>query len=370
MKVRNYKYKIRMNRKFLAACETTLEGCRDLYNAALHQRREAYRVQGKSVSWVDQDRELTEARTLPEVGAVLRTLQTQTLKKLERAYKAFFGTVKSSKAKGFPGFKGYERYDSFTTADLRQFRLDGDKLTVQKLGSARLRLSRPLGGKAKQITIKREHDGWYAVFSCEVPDSEPLPATGRNVGIDVGLESFAVLSTGTVIKNPRYFRKGEAELGEAQRGLARKQRGSNSRKRAKRIVQSCHAKIQRQRAWFHWHEARKLVKDFDAIVVEDLNVKGMVKSNLAKSIHDAGWAGFIQKLSVKAEDAGRLLVRVSARYTSQDCSKCGKRIKKELSQRWHSCDCGAELHRDLNAALNILGRAFPVSESERIFTSA
>lgn len=360
-----------MNRKFRAACEATLDGCRTLYNAALHQRREAYKYQRKSLSWVEQSRGLTEARELEDVGAILRTFQTQTLKKLDRAYKAFFRLVKSGRAKGFPRFKGYERYDSFTTADAREFRLEGDRLVVQKLGSARLRLSRPLGGKAKQLTIKREHDGWYAVIACEVDDCEPLSATGRNVGVDVGLESFAVLSTGDVIENPRFFRASESSLGEAQRRLALKKRGSLSRKKAKRIVQGWYAKVKRQRDWFHWHEARRLVAEFDVIAVEDLNVKGMARSSLAKSIHDAGWAGFVQKLSCKAEEAGRLLIRVNAKYTSQDCSKCGKRKKKELAERWHSCECGAELHRDLNAALNILGRAFPVRAlPERICASS
>jgi len=195
MKVRNYKYKIRMNKNFRAACEATLEGCRDLYNAALHQRREAFKYQRKTLSWIDQSRDLTEARQLPEVGKILRTVQIQTLKKLDRAYKTFFRMAKSGKAKGFPRFKGHERYNSFTSAEWRTFQLSGDNLSVQKLGSARLRLSRPLGGKPKTLTIKREHDGWYAIFSCEVEDSPPLTATGSNVGIDMGLESFAVLST-------------------------------------------------------------------------------------------------------------------------------------------------------------------------------
>ena len=147
--VRNYKYRIRPNRKFRAACEVTLDGCRELYNAGLHQRREAYKVAGKSLSWVEQSRDLTQARELPEVQAILRTFQTQTLKKLDRSFKDFFRRVRQHKEKsGFPRFRGRDRFDSFTTADAREFRLEGDKLTVQKLGSVRLRLSRPLGGKA------------------------------------------------------------------------------------------------------------------------------------------------------------------------------------------------------------------------------
>lgn len=352
--IRSYKYKLRPNVKFRAALESTLGQCRDLYNAALHQRREAYKAAGKSLSWIEQSRELTEARQIPEVGEVLRSFQTQVLKKLDRAYKAFF------RRGGFPRFKSFDRYNSFTTEDAREFRLEGDKLHVQKLGSVRLRLSRPLGGKAKKLVIKREHDGWYAVFSCEV-EMEPLPATGLRVGVDVGLESFATLSTSEQIENPRFYRESEGGLAKAQRVLARKKRGSLSRKRAKRIVQGWHAKIQRQRDWFHHQLARRLVKEFDVIVVEDLNVKGLARTRMAKSVLDAGWQGFIMKLNSKAEGAARLLVRVNPRGTSQTCSGCGGVKKKELSERWHSCACGAELHRDHNAALNILARAAPVS---------
>lgn len=315
--------------------------------------------------WVEQSRELTQARELPEVGAVLRSFQAQTLKKLDRAYKAFFRRVKTKQTAGFPRFKGYDRYVSFATEDVREFRLEGDKLIVQKLGSARLHLSRPLGGKAKKLVIKREHDGWYVTFSCEIPQPESLPVIGVSVGVDVGLESFATLSNGEVVENPRYFRKSESSLANAQKILALKKRGSLSRKKAKKIVQGWYAKVQRQRNWFHWRQARRLVRDFDTIVVEDLNVKGLARTHLAKSVHDAGWAGFIQKLSCKAEEAGRLLTRINPKYTSQECSSCGRVKKKELSERWYSCECGLELHRDHNAAINILARAAPVSKGER-----
>lgn len=367
MRIRNYKYKIRMNARFRTLCEATLEGCRDLHNAALQQRRDAYRQQGKFVSWVDQSRQLTEAREMPEVGAILRSFQSHVLKKLDRAFAAFFRQVKRGERPGYPRFKGFDRYNSFTTADWREFNVEGDRLKIHKLGSARLRLSRPLGGRAKQITIKREHDGWYAILSCECEDVNALAATGLSVGIDVGLKAFATLSTGEIIDNPRYFRRSESGLAEARRGLSLKKRGSLSRERAKRIVQSCYAKIKRQRDWFHWHEARKLVARFDRIAVEDLNVRGLARSNLAKSIYDAGWSTWINKLIVKAEDAGRAVIRVNANHTSQDCSKCGRREKKELSERWHSCPCGAELSRDHNAAINILARAVPVTERKQIY---
>jgi putative transposase len=367
MRIRNYKYKLKPNAKFRTGCEETLAVCRDLYNSALQQRIWGWHQQTRTITWVEQCRELTDARALPEVGGVLRSFQVEVLRKLDRAFKSFFRRVKHKQNPGFPRFKGFDRYDSFTVIDARKFRVEGDKLIVQRLGSVRLRLSRPLVGKARQLTIKREHDGWYAIIACEAETNETLPRTGESVGVDVGLESFASLSTGEQIENPRYFRKSETGLAEANRRLAVKKRGSLSRRKAKRIVQGWYAKIKRQRDWFHWQESCSLVKRFDRIAVEDLNVKGLVKSNLAKSIHDAGWANFINKLLVKAEDAGREVIKVSPKHTSQECSNCGKRIKKELGERWHSCECGLELHRDHNAALNILARAGPVSASKRIF---
>lgn len=352
-----------MNTRFLDACTRTLDSCRDLYNAGLSQRISAHKL-GRSVSFLEQCRQLTEARELPEVGCVLRNIQRNALKRLDSAFLSFFRRVKTRKGKpGFPRFKGRDRFNSFN-ADARKFRLEGDRLVVQKLGSCRVRLSRPLVGRAKMLTIGREADGWYAVISCDLVDPSPLPRMGTSVGLDVGLESLATLSNGESIENRRHFRVGGSALAKGQRRVALKTKESLSHKRARRLVAKAHAKIQRQRDWFQWQQARSLVQRFDLIAVEDLNVKGLAKSNLAKSIHDVGWASFIAKLACKAEEAGRKLVKVSARFTSQDCSGCGKRQKKELSERWHSCGCGVSLSRDHNAAINILARAGPALKSE------
>jgi len=355
---RAFKYKLKLNAKFAAACEQTLESCRFVYNSALSQRISRFR-QGCSIGFAEQSKQLTEARELPDVGCVLRSFQENALRQVDRAYQGFFRRIKARHGRaGFPRFRSYERYESFQTLDAREFKLTGDKLKVNRLGSCRVRLSRPLSGKPKTLTIRREPDGWFVVIVCDVA-LNPSPAQASAVGIDVGLESFAVLSTGEKIGNPRFFRGGETGLAGAQQRLALKKRGSNSRKRARRIVARAHAKIRRQRAWFHWQEARKIIRSYDRIAVENLNVHGLAQSNLAKSIHDAGWSSFIAKLASKAEEAGRELVKVSARFTSQDCSVCGRRKKKDLSQRWHSCECGAEMDRDHNAARNILARAWP-----------
>lgn len=355
---RAFKYKLKLNAKFAAACGQTLESCRFVYNSALSQRI-AHFKQGRSIGFNEQSKQLTEARELPDVGCVLRSFQENALRQLDRAYQGFFRRLKTGKDKaGFPRFKGYERFDSFHTLNARQFRLECDKLIIQKLGSCRLRLSRPLGGIPKTLTIRREVDGWFAVIVCDV-EPQSLFGPPDAIGIDVGLNSFATLSTGEKIANPRFYRNSETDLARAQQILALKKRGSNSRKRSRQIVARAHSKIQRQRAWFHWQEARKIVNTYGRIAIENLNVQGLAQSNLAKSIHDAGWTSFIAKLASKAEEAGRELVKVSARFTSQDCSVCGRRKKKDLSERWHSCECGAEMDRDHNAARNILARAWP-----------
>lgn len=367
--LRAFKYRLRMNSRFQESCERTLSCCRELYNAALSQRIAAHRL-GKSVGLLEQSRQLTEARELPELANILCSFQQNALRRLDRAYKAFFRRVKTKKERaGFPRFKSRERYDSFNTRDSEAFRLEGDKLVVGKLGSCRVRLSRPLEGRPRAITIRREWDGWYAIIVCDQIAPRQLPEMNTAIGIDVGLESFATLSDGSVIENPRYFRQGEAMLAVVQQSFARKTKGSLSHQRAKRLVAKTHAKVRRQRGWFHWQQARSLVSRFDLIAVEKLNVKGMAQSNLAKSIHDAGWAGFVQKLSCKAEEAGRLLVRVNAKFTSQECSGCGNRQKLELSDRQYDCPhCGLSLGRDHNAAINILGRAVPEFKIEPVRT--
>jgi len=328
--IRSYKYKLRPNKAFLASCNLTLDCCRDLYNAALSQRI-GYFKQGRSIGLAEQSRQLTEVREMPEVHAILRSFQFNALRRLDRAYQAFFRRVKNGSGEaGFPRFKGHERYNSFNTADARAFRLEGDKLTVWRLGSCRVRLSRPVPGRPKTLTIRREFDGWYAVIGCDSVEQTPLPATGVSVGLDLGLESFATLSNGATVDNPRHYRRSEAALASAQQRVSRKIRGSQSRKRARRLVARAYAKISRQREWFQWQLARELVQKYDLIAVENLHIKGLAQSNLAKSVNDAGWTLFINKLFVKAEEAGRAVMKVSARFTSQDCSGCGKRGKKDL----------------------------------------
>jgi putative transposase len=245
---------------------------------------------------------------------------------------------------------------------------------LSKIGSIKVKLHRAIKGTIKTCTIKREGTHWYVVFACEV-GAEVLPENHEAVGIDLGLLHFATLSTGETIESPRYFRKGETKLAKLQQALSKKKRGSHRRKKAVQKVAKAHRKVRNQRADFLHKESRELVNTYGLLVFEELQPANMsrrakpkqdeetgaylpngasAKSGLNKSIQDAGWGQFVQYCTYKAEDAGREVLQVNPRYTSQACSGCGTVKKKTLEERWHSCACGTELDRDHNAALNIL----------------
>jgi putative transposase len=362
-----YKFKLKINQRFQTNCQQTLNICRELYNAALQERREAYRVQKTSVNFHSQAIQLPEIKLLrDDVEAIHSQVLQDTLRKLSKAFDAFFRRLKTTEKAGFPRFKGKDRYHSFTYPQ-SGFKLVGDKLTLSKIGSVRLRLSRTIEGKIKTCSIKRQVDGWFVIFTVEENQSRYFPKTGVSCGIDVGLENFATLSTGEVKENPRFFRQAEKALKMQQRKVSKKKvRGANRRK-AVVLLGKEHLKIQNQRKDFFHKTSLQLIKEYDEIAVEDLNIKGLVKNHhLAKAISDASWGTFLSVLENKAANAGRRVWKVPAAFTSQDCSQCGNRVKKSLAIREHRCiGCGYVAHRDHNAALNISarGRAQSVAAS-------
>jgi putative transposase len=369
--VKAYKYKLKINAKFVAGCSATLNACRELYNAAIQERRGAYQINGVSINYHAQAIQLPQIKQVREdVGAVYSQILQDTLRRVDKTFDAFFRRVKNGETPGYPRFKSASRYDSFSYPQ-SGFRLEGDKLHLSKIGSCRVRLSRPIEGTIKTCTIKREPDGWYVVFAVEENQSRFFPKTSAAVGIDVGIENFATFSTGEVVENPQFLRESERGLKTAQRRVSRRpNKRSNRRRKAVKLLAKKHQRIRRQRADFHHKTALNLIREFDAIAVEDLNVRGMVKNHhLAKSISDAGWSQFILILTSKAEEAGRKVVKVNPSYTSQDCSQCGDRVRKTLAAREHRCEkCGFVAHRDHNSAIAIKGRAglsgmVPVGES-------
>jgi putative transposase len=357
--LRTFVYKLRPTSAQAAILTETVETCRHLYNDALAERKTAYRERGESIGFARQCASLPARKEIsPYLPRVYSQVLQDVLHRVDRTFQVFFRRVKAGEQPGSPRFKGKGWYDSFTYPQWgKGVKLENRRLILSKIGPIRLHKDRQLNGTPKTCTIVRKADGWYVSIACEVAPS-PLPLTGKAVGVDVGLESFATLSNGTQIANPRYYRAAERKLKTAQRRLSRRVKGSSRRRKARELLAKAHLKVKRARQDFAHKTARALVNEYDQIAVEKLNIRGMVRNHpLAKSISDAGWGLFLTILIAKAASAGRVVVEVNPAGTSQLCAQCGERVPKRLAVRWHSCPyCGCELHRDHNAALNILKR--------------
>jgi putative transposase len=354
-----YTYRLMPTPEQERALESVLWRCRTLYNAALQQRKTWWgRGQGNSVTYSQQKAELPDLKVAhPEYAEVNAQVLQDVMLRVERAFQAFFRRVKDGeKQPGYPRYQGRDRYHSVTYPQYGGGAvLDGGLLSLSKIGRIRIRLHRPLDGTPKTVTISREADGWYACISCEAVPVQPLPPTGQETGIDVGLVHLLTRADGAHVPNPRHLRTAERALKKAQRRLSRCKKGSNRRKKAVKLLAKQHQQVRRQRQDFHQKEALALIREYDTIYLEDLRVANLVRNHsLAKSISDAGWAQFRTILEGKAAYAGRQVIAVPPHHTSQDCSGCGERVRKSLSVRTHVCpSCGLVIDRDENAARNI-----------------
>lgn len=369
-----YKFRLYPTRKQAQALQWTLDHARELYNAALQERRDAYRMAGKSISYYDQAKQLPEIKAIrEEYQAIHSQVLQDVLRRVDKAFDHFFRRVKQGQAPGYPRFQSKNRYDSFTYPQTGFSLTHDNRVSLSKIGSLKVKLHREIQGTIKTCTIKREGDGWYVIFACEV-EQEKLLISAEAVGIDLGLLHFATLSDGSTIENPRHYRQAEKHLERLQQALSRKKRGSQRRQKAVKQVARAHRKVANQRRDFLHKASRQLVNRYGLIVFEALRPANMskrpkpkqaadgtylpngaaAKSGLNKSIQDAGWGQFQQFCVYKAERAGRTVLFVNPRYTSQICSGCGAIRKKTLEERWHSCQCGTELDRDHNSALTIL----------------
>lgn len=354
---KTFKYRLyptRIQRRILSE---HLEACRRLYNTFLWDRVQAYEQRGESLSLYAQQSKLPFLKEdWPPVADVHSQVLQNVAVRVELAFRAFFRHCKAGAKPGFPRYKGEGRYDSITYPQAQGFALKQRHLRLGKIGLVKVRQHRDLEGMPKTCTVRRSATGkWYATIVCDV-EAKPLEKSTETVGVDVGLDKFATLSDGQQIVNPRFFRKEEEELAKAQRKLSAADKGTPERAKTRKVVARVHERIRFKRHDFAHQWARRLVNRYGLIVVEDLTINGMVHNHgLAKSIHDAAWSKFRQCLSCKAEEAGRAMVAVNPAYTSQDCSQCGHRQRKMLSQRLHTCPCcGLGLDRDENAARNIL----------------
>src|SRR5258708_14597742 len=358
---KTFKYKLHPTPAQEQALAVVLWRCRVLYNVALEQRKTWWgRGQGKGASYYQQKAELPELKAaFPEYAEVNAQVLQDVLLRVERAYQAFFRRLRDGETPGYPRFQGRTRYISFTYPQVGEHggaRLDNGFLVLSKIGRIGVRWSRPLEGAPKTVTISKEADGWYACIACAEVPIAPLPPTGRETGIDVGLKVFLATADGEMVENPRHYRKGEKPLAKAQRWVSRRKKGSSRHQKAAVLLAKAHQHVKRQRADHHHKTALALLRQYDTISLEDLQIANLLRnSHLAKSISDAGWAAFRSILACKAVWAGKRVGAIPAQYTSQACSGCGARVAKSLSVRTHVCPaCGLVLDRDVNAAQNIL----------------
>ncbi|MCE2432870.1 MAG: transposase [Candidatus Latescibacteria bacterium] len=386
---KSFKYRLRPTKKQEKILLTHIQECRLLYNQLVCARVQGWKNDQTSLSLYEQQRTLKLMKQQhPEFAQVYSQVLQQVAVRVDLAFKAFFRRVKECHGKaGFPRYKGQNRYDSITYPQFSNgCRLDEKGLRLGKIGCIRIVQHRLLEGVPKTCTVTRTATGkWFATISCDMGDATPknIPhahaegmakphhnVSNTDVGLDVGLEKFATLSTGEEIPNPRFFRKEEKALARAQRKWDKVKKDSHKkREKARKVVARVHERIRNKRHNFAHQESRKLVNCFLMIAIEDLPVNRMVHNRcLSKSISDAAWSMFRQCITYKAEEAGGVVEPVDPAYTSQDCSQCGHRLKKTLSDRRHKCPCcGVDMDRDLNAAINILrlGRQSQVAKLPR-----
>lgn len=351
---------------------------RELYNAALEERRGAWRWERRYVTRVDQYLTLTTLRvSRPDVLAWGVVVCRGTLARLDEAFRGFHRRVACGGRPGFPRFKAASRWHSVSWPDDAGWRLkeDARRLYVQGVGDVKVRLHRPIAGRPKTLAIRREGNRWRVTVFCTQVPARLLPETGKVIGIDVGITNLVSTSEGDRIENPRFARHAAIRLARAQMALTRKQRWSSRRRRQVARVAACHRKVRNQRR-DHAHKlSRRFVDDYDLIVHERLAIKSMMrrpsaradgdggyernggtaKAGLNRSIQDAGWGQLLRLIAYKAEEAGRRVVTVDARNTSRSCAECGHTERRNRRGAVFRCvACGHQDDADVNAARNIL----------------
>jgi putative transposase len=356
---KTYKYRLLGSKSTFAKSAEWLVLCQKLFNAALEQRINIYRQRKETISCYNQIKQLPELRaTFPEYEEIGSQVLQDVIERIDKTFKAFFKRVKNGGGKaGFPRFKNRDRYDSFT---LKQagWKLEGNHLTVRNVGRFKLRLSRPIEGNIKTVTIHREPSGHcYVCFSCDKVPERKLEPSEKSVGIHMGNEYFCIDSDEGHEDNPAYFRKAEKRLRVRQRKLSRRIKGSHGREQARILVAKTYEKITNQRDYFLHKVANKYVANYGVIYIEDLTIKDMDKNHaLAKYIRDASWGKFFELLNYKAEEAGRLIIKVPHfEANNEACNACGA-VNQEhtLSNRqWVCKTCGVMHDRDYDVARNI-----------------
>ncbi|MBD0388066.1 MAG: IS200/IS605 family element transposase accessory protein TnpB, partial [Nostoc sp. C3-bin3] len=376
----SYQYRLKPTKEQAEKIYNTLDMLRCQYNYQLAQRfgwYEQNRCPQDRCSLVvchipelkDKPNRFSQQATLTQLKKNrpwYKSIHSQVLqevpKKVELAFDRWLKGDNASKRSGKPRFKGSCQYKTFTYPQFKKEHFQNDKITLSKIGVVKVIVHRPIpdGFDIKTLSITKKADGYYATLSLDdktVPTIKPDFKPENIVGIDVGLIDFIVTSDNDRITAPKFLRKAERKLKSAQRKVSRRKKGSNRRKKAIQKLGKQHKKVADTRKDFHFKTANNLLKKYDVIAVEKLNIKGLAKSRLAKSVNDAGWGQFISILTVKAENAGLKVIAVNPNGTSLECSSCSQKVKKPLSERMHNCpNCSISLCRDLNASINIKNR--------------
>jgi putative transposase len=367
---RTHTLRLRLNQAQTAAFEEILRDSADTYGAGLQERKEAWKLQRKSISYNDQCSELTELRKDERFAKIAVDIQREPLRRLDRAFKAFFRRCKSGEKPGFPRFRSWRRYDSFLFNLPRV--IDG-KIRVPNLGWFKFKASQGITGQPKTATVKRVGKKWLIRLVCDIGAAPEKRAVSTAVGIDLGITNFVALSDGSLIDNPRWTHKHATRIAAANQRLARKVRGSRNRLRAKEMLRRAHQRAADARKNFTHHVSKFLVGKYDLIAHEALKISNMARSasgtveepgtnvaqkrGLNRSIMDAAWGMLLFQVGYKAEYAGGWKVPVKPHGTTRDCSGCGEPVPKGLGDRVHKCPkCGLQIRRDWNAAINIKGR--------------
>ncbi|MDZ8262220.1 transposase [Nostoc sp. ChiQUE01b] len=375
----SYQYKIKPTALQVEKIDKTLEMLRCKYNYLLAQRFDWYEMNcclidrcslichipelKEQPNYYNQKASLTKLKVdRPWYKEIHSQVLQEVPKKVKLAFDRWLKGDSNGKKSGRPRFKGKGQYKTFTYSQFQRHHFAANKITLSKIGDVKVIVHRPIpdGSDIKTVSVTKKADGYYVTLSLDdktVPAIKPDFNANNIVGIDVGLIDFYVASDKTRIAAPKHLRKSERKLKSAQRRVSRRKKGSNRRRKAIKQLGVKHKKVADTRKDFHFKTAKLLLDKYDVVAVEKLNIKGLTKTRLAKSVNDAGWGQFVIILSNKAENAGLKVIAVNPNGTSLECSSCGHKAKKPLSQRMHNCsNCNISLCRDLNASLNIKAR--------------
>jgi putative transposase len=360
---RAYVYRLYPTRAQAHALAAVVEAHRRLYNDALAERKAAWQAEQHGVTYGEQSAALKTHRAQnPALARANFSACQRTLKRLDRAFGAYFRRVKAGRVPGYPRFKGRRRFTTVEYTHLNGCRFFGRgapgiaRVYLQHVGRVKVKQHRPVQGAIKTLGITRKADGWHCVITCDV--GKPATRAGCHPagGIDLGLSAFLTTSDGATVAPPRLYRNAQEALRRTQRNVARRKKGSNRRRKAIEWVRRLHLHVADQRRDFHHKAALALVRRYGTICHEQLNIAGLARSRLATSTLDAGWGQFLTILRHKAAEAGVAVVAVPPFNTSQACSACGALpdTPKTLRDRVHRCPCGYTADRDVNAARNVL----------------